>query len=247
MYQYFYFPDRVKYDTPARLGLHFDDMRFNSRDGTQLAGWFIHATGAIQGTVIHMHGNAQNMSAHWGYVDWLPTVGFNVFTFDYRGYGNSQGSPDPRGVFEDAIAALDAIRARENTGPLFVFGQSLGGMLAIAAAGASPAELKAVAAEAPVHSYSAWAEDVMPEKELALDDTYCASEYIAALSPVPLLLLHGTADRVVPYEHSERLLKAAGTPKQLVTLPNGEHNDALTERHGDQYRRQLLDFFSTYA
>lgn len=247
MYRYFYFPDRIKYDTPERLGLHYDDVRFNSRDGTQLAGWFIHAVGTARGTVIHMHGNAQNMSAHWAYVDWLPAAGFSLFTFDYRGYGNSQGSPDPQGIFEDAIAALDVIRARENTGPTFVFGQSLGGMLAIAAAGASPAGLNAVVAEAPVHSYSAWAEDVMPEKELVLDDTYCASAHVASLAPVPLLLLHGTADRIVPHEHSERLLKAAGAPKQLVTILDGQHNDALTERHGDRYRRLLLEFFNTHA
>ena len=209
-----------------------------------LSGWFIPATIEAKGTVVHMHGNAQNMSAHWAYAEWLPTRGYNLFVFDYRGYGQSQGQPDPQGIFEDSIAALDYVRSRKDTQKLFVFGQSLGGMLAIAAAGASPSGISAIVAEAPVHSYSAWAEDVMPEKELALDDTYCASSYIEKLAPIPLLLLHSPADRVVPYSHSEQLLAAAGEPKQLVTITGGAHNDAMTERHGTNYQDMLVEHFS---
>ncbi len=249
MYRHFYFPDRVKYDTPERAGLAFESVYFNSADGTQLSGWFIPATGntnSVKGTVIHMHGNAQNMSAHWAYADWLPSRGFNLFTFDYRGYGQSQGAPDPKGIFEDAVAALNAMRNRSDidTQRLFVFGQSLGGMLAIAAAAASPEGICAVLAEAPAHSYSAWAEDQMPQLDLALDDTYCASSYVAQLAPIPLLLLHSRADRVVPYAHSVALFEAAQEPKQLVTLADGEHNDAMTLRHGTRYQDMLLEFFS---
>src|SRR4051812_22313310 len=101
MYQNFYFPDRIKYDTPERARLAFEDVRFASADGTLLSGWFIPAIGEAKGTVVHMHGNAQNMTAHWGYAEWLPARGYNLFCFDYRGYGQSQGRPDPKGVFED--------------------------------------------------------------------------------------------------------------------------------------------------
>jgi fermentation-respiration switch protein FrsA (DUF1100 family) len=243
MYRHFYFPDRIRYGAPEDAGLAFDDVRFASRDGTVLAGWFIPAIGESKGTVVHMHGNAQNMSAHWEYAGWLPSRGFNVFAFDYRGYGNSQGTTDPQGIFEDAVAALDYVRSRGGTGPLFVFGQSLGGMLAIAAAGASPTDIRAVVAEAPAHSYSAWADDQMPELQLALDDTYCAGNYVARLAPIPLLLLHSPQDRVVPYSHSEQLFAAAGEPKRLVTLPGGEHNDAMTPVHGDRYQNLLVEFF----
>jgi uncharacterized protein len=240
MYRYFYFPDRVKYGTPASAALSFESVSFHSRDGTLLSGWFLPAIGPDKGTVVHMHGNAQNMSAHWLYAGWLPAHGFSVFTFDYRGYGNSQGTPDPRGIFEDAIAALDHAHSRHET--LYVFGQSLGGMLAIAAAAARPHGIRAVCAEAPVHSYSAWAEDVMPEKELVLDDTHCASEWAGKLA-TPLLLLHGNHDRVVPHEHSERIFAVAPEPKRLVTIPGGEHNDAMTERHGTAYQDMLARFY----
>jgi len=138
----FYHPDRVLYDSPARLDLKFEQMTFASKDGTRLVGWFIPARGyadpkRAKGTVVHFHGNAQNMSAHWQFVDWLPQRGFNLFVFDYRGYGASQGSPEPKGVFEDSVAALDYVRARPDVDPrrLLVLGQSLGGTNAIAAVG----------------------------------------------------------------------------------------------------------------
>jgi uncharacterized protein len=244
MYRHFYFPDRIKYDTPERAGLSYEDVSFSSADGTRLTGWFIPAVGEARGTVVHMHGNAQNMTAHWTYAEWLPLRGFNLFCFDYRGYGQSQGTPNPQGIFEDAVAALDHARSRSDTRSLFVFGQSLGGMLAIAAAGASPDHIAAVAAEAPAYSYSAWADDQMPELQLTLDDTYCASAYIGKLAPVPLLLLHSPQDRVVPYSHSDQLLAEAGLPTQLVTIEGGAHNDAMTERHGTRYQDMLVGFFT---
>jgi len=250
MYKLFYYPDRVKYGTPEQAGLAFENVMFASADGTALSGWFIPAPcvaegTAAKGTVVHMHGNSQNMSAHWCFADWLPARGYNLFVFDYRGYGQSRGAPDPQGIFEDAVAALDYVRARPDIegGKLFVFGQSLGGMLAIAAAGASGRGVRAVVAEAPFHSYTAMADDQMPAEQLVLDDTYCATTYIAKLAPTPLLLLHGTGDRVVPYSHSVTLLAEAGEPKQLVTIEGGEHNDATTARHGTQYRDVMLAFF----
>lgn len=245
MYRYFYFPDRVSYGTPADAGHVYETVSFRSADGTTLAGWFMRAgTEQPLGTVVHMHGNAQNMSAHWPYTEWLLGRGFNVFTFDYRGYGNSQGRPDPKGLFEDAIAALDYSRGRADTDRLCVFGQSLGGMLAIAAASASPQNVGAVLAEAPVHSYTAWADDQMPEKELVLDDSYCASTHVAALAPIPLMLMHSPDDRVVPYDHSKQLLSSAGEPSQLITIPHGAHNDAMTERHGTRYQDIAAAFFT---
>src|SRR5262245_38553000 len=107
---YFYYPDRVAYSTPASAGLSYEEVTFNSRDGTQLSGWFIPAAGrnarAAKGTVVHFHGNAQNISSHWEFLDWLPARAYNVFIFDYRGYGKSQGKPEQKGVFEDSVSAL---------------------------------------------------------------------------------------------------------------------------------------------
>lgn len=252
MYSAFYYPDRVKYDSPERADLAFETVYFNSADGTRLSGWFIPAEGVVspmeaKGTVIHMHGNAQNMTAQWQFVEWVPERGYNVLVFDYRGYGQSRGKPEPKGVFEDAIAALDYLRARTDidTNRLFVFGQSLGGMIAIASAGASPQGVRAVLAEAPFHSYSTLADDRTPGEGQLVDPAYCATTHVAKLSPIPLLLIHGTNDKVVPYSHSEMLLAEAGEPKRLETIANGDHIDAMTERHGTKYQEMMVEFFES--
>src|SRR5262245_9102597 len=82
--QSFFYPDRVVYSTPDAAGLDYEAVTFASRDGTQLSGWFIPASGhrdprIAKGTVVHFHGNAQNMTSHWQFVSWLPKRGYNLF------------------------------------------------------------------------------------------------------------------------------------------------------------------------
>lgn len=250
MYSTFYFPDRIKHDSPERAGLAFESVFFNSADGTQLSGWFLPATGvtspmAARGTVVHFHGNAHNMTVQWQYAQWVPLRAYNLFVFDYRGYGQSHGKPEPKGVFEDAIAALDYLRARADidASKLFVFGQSLGGMIAIAATSASPQGVRAVLAEAPFHSYTQLADDRTPGEGQIVDEAWSATTHIAKLAPIPLLLIHGTKDKIVPYSHSAMLLAEAREPKHLVTVEGGDHLDIMTERYGTTYQDMMIDFF----
>ncbi len=253
LYGFFYYPDRVEYTTPRNAGLAYEPVIFKSADGTQLSGWFVPARGVrhphdAMGTIIHMHGNARNMTAHWRYVEWVPDRGYNLFVFDYRGYGRSDGSPGPKGVFEDAIAALDYVRSRKDVDAqkLFVFGQSLGGMIALASSGASPKGIRAVVVEAPFYSYTLIANDHAPGAGLFLKDTYSAAQYVAKIAPIPLLLIHGTDDTVVPYAHSERLIAKAGKPKRLETIEGGAHNDAMLEHiRGLKYRDLMIAFFES--
>lgn len=247
----FYQPDRVRYDTPASAGLAFEKVAFTSRDGTALVGWFIPATGypnpkGAKGTVVHFHGNAQNMSSHWHFVSWLPHHGYNVLVFDYRGYGESQGHPTPQGVMDDSNSALDYVRGRSDVDPtrLLVLGQSLGGSNAIAAVGAgNRAGVRAVVIEATFYTYSSIASEKVAGSGWLMDDAYSAAHYVAQISPIPLLLIHGTADPVIPYAHSVRLLEKAHTPKTLLTVQGGGHIEAFAPRFGDRFQAAVLDFF----
>lgn len=248
----FYYPDSVRYETPDVLGLRYEPVQFTSADGTRLSGWFLPATDRknpkeAKGTVVHFHGNAQNMSTHWRFVAWLPKQDYNVFVFDYRGYGESEGKPEPKGVFEDSNAALNHVRSRGDVDPdrLFVFGQSLGGTNAIAVVGSgNRAGVKAVAIESTFYSYSAIANDKLSGAGLLVGDTYAASKFVAAISPIPLLLIHGTADKVIPPTHSQRLLADAREPKRLIEVPGAGHLEPMTaQRFGHTYRQALTDFF----
>ncbi|MDE2593477.1 MAG: alpha/beta hydrolase [Burkholderiales bacterium] len=246
----FYQPDNILYDVPTRAGLNFEEVTFTSQDGTALTGWFIPAAGIqdprqAKGTVIHFHGNAQNISAHWRFAQWLPQHGYNLFAFDYRGYGTSQGRPNVKGVFEDSNAAINYVRQRPDVNPdkLIIFGQSLGGTNAIAAVGSGNRQgIRAVIVEATFSSYSSIASDKVPGAGLLMNDDYSAQRYIARISPIPLVLIHGTDDKVIALKHSQQLLALAGPPKQLIVVPGGDHIQAFSPKFVKTYQEQLLSF-----
>lgn len=250
----FYYPDNVRYETPDVLGMRYEPVQFTSADGTRLSGWFLPAADRknpkeAKGTVVHFHGNAQNMSTHWRFVAWLPKQDYNVLVFDYRGYGQSEGKPEPKGVFEDSNAALNYVRSRQDVDPerLFVFGQSLGGTNAIAVVGSgNRAGVKAAAIESTFYSYSSIANDKFKGAGLLVSDEYAASKYVAAVSPIPLLFIHGTADQVIPVEHSKRLLADAREPKRLIEVQGAGHLEPMTTlRFGSAYRKALTAFFES--
>jgi fermentation-respiration switch protein FrsA (DUF1100 family) len=254
----FYHPDRTNYGTPSRYGLTYEEVTFQSKDGTKLTGWFIPAVGAPRGTVIHFHGNAQNMSAHFAFVSWLPAAGFNLFVFDYRGYGQSEGKPDRRGLFEDSVAAITCVQARKDVDRdrLLILGQSLGGANAITAVGNNSFKgIRAVAIESAFSSYRDIVRDKIgrmpllsllkwPLSYLLIADSYSPDRVVRAIAPVPLLLIYGTDDGVVPYHHGQELFARAQEPKQLWTIEHGGHTEAFAEESSG-YRQKLVNFFAT--
>ncbi|MCE9615618.1 MAG: alpha/beta hydrolase [Lentisphaerae bacterium] len=253
----FYQPNHKVYQTPASRGLAYEAVTFTSADGTPLSGWFIPAVGPPIGTVIHFHGNAQNMTAHFSFVGWLPAAGFNVFVFDYRGYGQSGGKPERRGVYADGVAAIRYVAGRPDVDPqrLVVFAQSLGGANAIAVLARHPFPgVRAAAIESSFSSYRGIARDKIalipvlswvrwPLSFLVVGNAYSPDALVDRLPPIPLLFIHGTDDVVVPYRHSEILFARAHEPKTLWTVEHGRHTEAFM-RFGSRYREPLVAFFA---
>ncbi len=251
----FYYPDNKAYGpTPVEA----ESIVFTAKDGTQLHGWFIpSSTGPAENaiaTVVHVHGNAGNMSAHWPLVSWLPKRNVNLFMFDYRGFGESEGTPTQKGLLDDTRSAMDYVRHRPdvNTQRLVLLGQSLGGNNVLATAGncmdcanqrhGDRTGVRAIILDSTFSSYSAIANQMIPGSGFLLDNRYSADRNISSIAPIPLLLLHGTADHVIPWQHSEALFAKAGEPKQIIIIPEGEHIDAFSERHGEIYRDATIDF-----
>ena len=230
----FYYPDHREYTTPTADGYKYEEVQFQSKDGTKLSGWFIPAQGEALGTVIHFHGNAQNMSAHYSSVSWLPANGFNLFVFDYRGYGKSEGKVSRRGVYEDLIAAIETIKSRTDIdqNKIILFGQSIGGANALTVAGNNPFDgIVGIATDSAFSSYKSVAMDhttlLKPLAALLIGNKLSPKKTVQNIAPIPLLFIHGTADKVVPYKHAQILLEQAGDPKELWTIPNGQHTEAL--------------------
>jgi len=136
----FYQPDHAYYFPPERFNLRPRQIQFQASDGTRLIGWFFAAKmnkdEHPKGTIVQFHGNAENMSSHYLSLAWITARGYNLFTFDYRGYGQSDGNPDQAGLYRDALAALaQSWRFHiESKAPRFaVVGESLGGAVAMRA------------------------------------------------------------------------------------------------------------------
>lgn len=251
MYRRIFYPDNIPATTPEKFGLDFEPVYFYSADGTRLHGWFIPAATVTnpkeaKGTVIHMHNYAGNISSNWHFAGWLPDAGYNVFAFDYRGFGKSSGTTEPKGVLEDAVAAITYLRSRSDidTGKIFIFGQGLGGSLAIAAAVINPEGVRAVASESAFYSYSTVVDDRRPGEGYGYerDDIYSGGPYASKLT-IPLLLIHGERDDITYCDHSKRLLAEAQGPKELVLIAHGRHLAAMTEHYGDWYQKRILELY----
>ena len=249
----FFQPTGSIYQTPGQYGIDYERVEFKASDGTALFAWFLPARGEPRGTVLYLHGNAQNISAHFPNVAWMPAAGFNVFAIDYRGYGGSEGKPSLPGVQLDIDAAMRVLLARRDVNPdrIIVFGQSLGGALAIhyVAHSAYRSHVKAVIADSPFSDYRQVAEEKLADAIITwplkwlptftVNNDYAPIASVAALSPIPLLLIHGDRDGVVGPHHSQALFEAAQEPKALWSIADTGHIGALRDA---KVRKRLAEF-----
>jgi fermentation-respiration switch protein FrsA (DUF1100 family) len=242
----FFYPHRVLVQTPDRVGVRYEPVSLRAADGVDLVAWFMPASGKAHATVLFLHGNAENISTHFLNVAWMPAEGFNVLALDYRGYGGSAGRPSLPGMQLDIDAALTALRARPDVDPrrIVLFGQSLGGALAIyyAARGSQRDALRAVIADSAFADYRMIASEKLAASvltwpfqwlpALVVDNDYSPLACVGAVSPLPLVLIHGEADVVVPPHHAQRLFEAAGRPKELWLLPGVGHIESVRDPPG---------------
>jgi fermentation-respiration switch protein FrsA (DUF1100 family) len=235
-----FYPERQLIGTPDQVGLAYQDAWFKSSDGTPLHGWMVAAQGPPRGTVLFLHGNAQNISYHLGAVHWLPEYGYNVFLFDYRGFGKSGGNTDLDGAHRDAEAALAHIRSRPDVDPdrLVVFGQSIGGVITVwLMAHDDRRGVRAVVLEGAFSNYRRITREKLGDVWLTwpfqwplsflMPNRYSPERVMGRIAPTPLLIVHGTADSIVPYHHAEYLYRAAGDPKTLWAVEDAEHISAF--------------------
>jgi pimeloyl-ACP methyl ester carboxylesterase len=255
-------PMRQHVFDPRKVGVILEDRSFEGDDGTALHGWWLPALdgsgkaapASARGTVVFLHGNAQNISTHVVSVHWLPSAGYNVYLYDYRGFGHSGGEPDYAWARRDLIKALRVVGAFPDAAgkPLFVFGQSLGGAIVLSTLGAHPDRLKlaGIVIEGAPSSLRRISRETLSRFWLTwplqyplswlISDDRSPVEEIERIAPVPLLLAHSADDRVVPFHHGEAL--HAGAPPGTVWLQaSGPHITAFANPGA---RRKLLEFLA---
>lgn len=248
----FYYPSSRVWYQPAELGLTAEDVYFPTRDGLTLHGWFVKASGAARGTVIHFHGNAENLTNHIALSAWLPPAGYNLFIFDYRGYGKSQGRVSREGTIVDGHAAVDAVLKRPEVDPrrLYAYGQSLGGAVATVVAAERP-EVRALVVDSTFASYRGIAAHHAGRTLLStalggfaarmlFSDGYDPVDYVGRIAPRPLLVIAAENDDVCPAHLCRALFEAAGEPKRYWLSKDTGHSAAILDNQ--EGMRRVLEF-----
>jgi fermentation-respiration switch protein FrsA (DUF1100 family) len=225
----------------ARSIPKLEDCWLRTEDGVKLHGWFAPADSAIA-TLVMFHGNAGNISHRIPVIKALRDIGFNVFMIDYRGYGKSEGSPDEQGVYRDGRAAYEFVASHPgvDSARIILFGTSLGGAVAVDVAVGHPAfALILESTFSSARDVARVAYPFLPVRWL-LRSRFDSAEKIRSVH-VPVLVIHGDHDSIIPFALGQRLFDAANDPKKFFTVPGAGHND-LFWVGGRAYLNQIRSF-----
>jgi fermentation-respiration switch protein FrsA (DUF1100 family) len=233
------YPRAASPTTPPAPSEGIVQARFNADDGVHLHGWFFEHP-QPRAVVLFCHGNAGSVP------DWSRAAKLlrdqhrvSVLLFDYRGYGQSEGTPDEQGILCDARAAREWLADRTGVAEhdIVLMGRSLGGAVAVDLAaedGARGLVLDSTFSSLPdvAAHHMPW---LLPRWNMT--QRLNSADKIARYNG-PLLQTHGDVDRVVPIQSARKLFDAAGEPKQFLVIPGADHNDPQNEAS-----REMLDRF----
>ncbi len=217
-----YFPTTNINTNPNSVGLEYQSIIFESNDKTKLHAWYIPKKDA-KTTILFLHGNAGNISHRLSSIELFNSLGMNVFIFDYRGYGLSEGSPSEQNTYDDAKNAWNYLLKDKNIKAenIIIFGRSLGG--AIAAKLGSSAKPKAIILESTFTTIKELASDVYPfVPEALIHFSYETTKYLKDIN-YPILVIHSEDDNIIPFKYGEAIFKNANEPKTFVKI-RGDHN-----------------------
>lgn len=220
-----YFPDP---QTPAvETALpEAEQVNIETSDGLTLAGWYLRAPNRSKGTVLVFNGNAGNRSHRVPLARALSAHGYGVLLFDYRGYGGNPGSPSEAGLHRDASAAREYLETRADVDPrrIVYFGESLGAAVAVGLAVDRPPA--ALVLRSPFTSLADMGRAHYPllPSSLLLRDRYDSLSLVPSIE-VPIAVVLGGSDKIVPPVQSRRIFEAARQPKHLVVVEGVGHND----------------------
>lgn len=220
-----YFPSRGYEITPQEVGLPFEEVTIPTADGLNLAAWFVPHERA-QATVIFFHGNAGNIGDRVLSIEWLHRMGLNVLIFDYRGFGESDGSPNEQGLYKDAQAVWRYLTESRGVpgDQIILFGRSLGGAVAIElATRVSPAALIVESSFTRLVDVGRIHFPWLPVNWL-LTHRYESVDKVSQIT-CPKLFIHGADDELIPIDQGRALFAAAAEPKEFMETPGG-HNDS---------------------
>ncbi|MBI4428771.1 MAG: alpha/beta hydrolase [Ignavibacteriales bacterium] len=246
--KFIYFPTKYPggiYDE-ARFVPNLVDCWITTEDSVRIHAWFAPSESA-HATLVISHGNAGNISHRIDIIKRLQRTGFNVLMFDYRGYGKSEGSPSESGIYKDGRAAFDYARSlREvDSSRIILWGTSLGGAVAVDVATQRPAA--AMILESTFSSAIDVAKTVYPylPVHLLMQTRLNSFDKIPRVH-IPVFMMHGDRDSVIPFELGKKLYENVNAPKEFYVIRGADHNDTYLVG-GDEYLQRVKGFVTRVA
>mgnify|MGYP000086801206 CR=1 FL=1 len=239
-----YFPYKTVSYSPLDISLKYENIYLQTEDGVQLHGWFVPAANA-RGTLLYCHGNAGNIGHRLDMIKTFNQLKLNVFIFDYRGYGKSQGRPSEEGLYRDAAAAYEYLLGRGgiDAEKIVFYGESIGANVSIKLASrVQPAALIAHGGFSSALDMGRTLFPWLPVKWI-ITIKYDAAEKIKDVH-APKLIIHSRDDEVVPFKLGRKIFDAAAEPKEFYVMSGG-HNDAVFLA-GEEYAEKIDGFLNAH-
>ena len=245
--------------TPDSAEIRYDDLYIDTADGVKLHGWKLYADvkpgqNKRSGSILFFHGNGDNVSTQLPNTFWLAKEGYDLYVFDYREYGRSQGKADLDSTISDMeLMITHVLRQLPADEKLIVMGHSLGASMAIytVAHSAHRERIRALITIEAFSDYHDVTQDVLSNSWLfwllqwplsfTVDNSYRPLDAIAMISPIPLLVIHSENDEMIDMYHARRLFAAANEPKSF-RLIDSNHSNILVSREN---RQVLFDYLKT--
>lgn len=249
----FYYPTSYMYVDLKKVVPAPRQIEFTSSDGKKLIGWYFKGAGEKpKAKILFFHGNAENISSHFLALHWILKHGYDYFIFDYPGYGGSEGEPTQQSTTDAGQKALEWITKHEPQVPLVIFGQSLGGNIAMYTAANNQGKIPMclIAVDSTFKSYKKVAQRVLGASwwtwpfqwlpYLVIGESHSARDRIDKISPIPLLVIHGDQDYIVTSANGEDVFEAASDPKEFWRVPEGRHIQAFTGPRSEELQKKFL-------
>lgn len=246
----FYHPDNYPYADPAHGNVKYNNLLWENSEKMKLQVLDLLPAESEIGSIVHLHGNAQNRSSHFLYSYWLTDYGYRVYVPDYRGYGGSEGKASRVGLVDDSRFFIK--EACESTKkPVFVFGQSLGGALAIPALEHESSCVCALIVESSFSSYRRIARQKLASFWLSwffqyplsflVSDNESPIDYVQNVK-IPTLFIHGTEDKIVPIAFGKELYERSGSSEKEFWTVEGAHHTPAFGDDQSPYRTKLVEW-----
>jgi uncharacterized protein len=246
--RYLYYPEKYpdQWLEPRNTGLECDDVFMQSDSGITIHGWYCpsDSNGAV---ILFFHGNAGHLSMRYPMIKFLKKLPAKpgVFIVDYPGYGKSGGIPKETSLFETGACAMEylTIEKKIESKKVYLYGQSLGAAVALHTALTHPCS--GLVMESAFLSVPSLADEYywfLPGLKYFCRQKYSNETMIRKLS-VPVLIVHGAADRTIPVTHGRKLFELAPEPRKSLEIPEAHHDDVYMVG-GQKYRDTLDAFFS---